>query len=127
MGNDGKWFTEDDVIGNYYFDTYDSSGNNIKRINYGNNGNDGYWFTNDDEIANSWFGAYAKAKYPEDMVNGWIFSGSSLIFTSYNDPGIDNKWFTDDDIIKIYQTHEFENGLNKFWTKEINYFSERYF
>lgn len=103
-GQDGIWFTPDDVASNYEQSSYDARGNLVRlvsasAINPGGNvaGPDGILFTGDDLIVS----------YLSNTYDG----GNHLIRSvTYTGPGPDISWFTADDTALTYTTFSYSQG-----------------
>lgn len=93
-GDDGAWYTADDVPGSYVKDTWVNIGDgrtSSKQISYTGAGDDGVWFTTDDVISR-----YTQHDYPSTN-SVLTFDATSV---AYSGPGGDGIWFTTDDFVE---------------------------
>ncbi len=134
--NEVVYYYSDNTISSYYHDTYDSAGNEIKRVCYVSPGPDGVWFTGDDQIpepnvTNMFLGMYNDTLQP-NAASYYIetFSADKIIplhwswstLKIYDGAGPDHIWFTADDHVMLYARHEFNDPVSTYWfTKEYDY------
>lgn len=89
-GDDGLWFTSDDVAAEVTAWLSIFNGHSQKSIHYIDAGADVTWFTDDDIIGNYQINQYAE-------------NGNFILFLQVDGAGPDGVWFTDDDKI-LYKT-----------------------
>jgi hypothetical protein len=127
-GEDGQWFTADDVMSGYETRDYkDYYTDNIAKF-FNKPGTDGIWFTEDDTPDTWWWvrfefggsnqngpGADGIWLTEDDTIVRWekwdTFDPSIAIL--YNNPGTDGEWFTDDDIVCGYYKKQYDANNNE--------------
>lgn len=107
-GEDGEWFTEDDVIYHYYTYEFDSKGLIVKKKRY-KIGADDTGFTADDVLQD-----YQNYKYDSRE--------QTIKEVSYNGKGADNRWFTSDDVENYYLAYKYDSSGNK--AKTVKYIED---
>ncbi|MDD5156392.1 MAG: hypothetical protein PHF11_07945 [Candidatus Omnitrophica bacterium] len=93
-GNDGTWFSPDDVVYNYFIYEFDNSGRTVRKKTY-TSGRDREGFTADDQLQE-----YAVYTYDEKM--------RLIKETAYNGKGADKSWFTPDDIQAYFYLYDYD-------------------
>ena len=106
-GDDGQWFTNDDVVTYHiYIYSYDSNNNKIREVGYYGPGPDQIPLTDDDTID-----GYDTFNYDSNQ--------DLLRAITYNSAGADSTWFTSNDRIEKY--YEFSYDYNNFKARRIKY------
>jgi len=106
-GNDGAWFTADDVISNYSLFDVQHDQVLAHAIIYKGAGVDAEWFTADDVVQH----------YMADVTDT---NGTYVAFARFNSAGTDGIWFSADDEIIFANTEDTLDNGNYEWTQYIS-------
>jgi hypothetical protein len=132
-GDDGDWFTNDDLPSRFSKTTYDAAGHRITQASFRDPGDDGDWSTGDDDLLFAtryiWEGDQLIRRENlggpgadgdwftnDEPLIGWFTSVDEAdggADTEYGDPGPDETWMTNDDVVTSVGWYELDADGNQ--------------